>query len=55
LLGVPLHVYRAAVVAFTAWMRDLLLRRGAHAFSHELQLRFMLGFARQRILGKRHA
>lgn len=55
LLGVPLHVYRAAFVSFMAWIRDLLLRRGAHAFAHELQLRFMLGFARQRILGKRHA
>ena len=55
LLGVPLHMYRAAFVSLIAWMRDLLLRRGAHAFAHELQLRFMLGFARQRILGKRHA
>jgi len=55
LLGVPLHVYRAAFVSFLAWIRDLLLCRGAHAFAHELQLRFMLGFARQRILGNRHA
>jgi glycosyltransferase involved in cell wall biosynthesis len=55
LLGVPLHVYGAAVRALIAWLRDLILLRGASAFAHELRLRFMLGFARQRILGGRHA
>jgi glycosyltransferase involved in cell wall biosynthesis len=53
-LGVPGHVYRAAVREAVAWTRDLLRLRGAAAFAHELRLRFLVGFARQRILDRRH-
>ena len=55
LLGVPLHVYGDALRSSVAWLRDLVLLRRASAFAHELRLWFVIGFARQRILGGRHA
>ena len=49
-LGVPAHVYRSALRESAAWLRSVLSRRGAEAFAHELQLRFLAAFAVQRIL-----
>jgi glucosyl-dolichyl phosphate glucuronosyltransferase len=54
-LGVPLHLFQAAAASLFAWTRDLLRRRSGAAFAHELRLRFMLGFVRQRIRGRHHA
>lgn len=48
-LGVPAHVYRSAVREAAAWGASLLARRSAAAFAHELRLRFLFGFAVQRI------
>ena len=48
--GVPAHVYRSALGEAAAWGASLLARRHAAAFAHELRLRFLFGFARQRIL-----
>jgi glycosyltransferase involved in cell wall biosynthesis len=52
--GVPAHVYRAAVIEAVAWARDTLRLRRASAFAHELRLRFLFGFARQRIAERHH-
>jgi glycosyltransferase involved in cell wall biosynthesis len=48
-LGVPVHVYRSALREAAAWGASLLARRRATAFAHELRLRFLVGFAVQRI------
>jgi glucosyl-dolichyl phosphate glucuronosyltransferase len=48
-LGVPLHVYRSALTETAQWATSLLTLRGAAAFVHELRLRFLIGFAVQRI------
>jgi glycosyltransferase involved in cell wall biosynthesis len=50
LLGVPAHVYRSAIGEAAAWVASVLTRRNAAAFAHELRLRFLCGFAAQRIL-----
>jgi glycosyltransferase involved in cell wall biosynthesis len=50
LLGVPAHVYRSAIREAAAWIASVLTRRNAAAFAHELRLRFLCGFAAQRIL-----
>jgi glycosyltransferase involved in cell wall biosynthesis len=49
LFGVPAHVYRRAVGEASAWAVSLLRGRPSAAFAHELQLRFLAAFARQRI------
>jgi glycosyltransferase involved in cell wall biosynthesis len=48
-LGVPAHVYRSALREAAGWSASLLSRRRAAAFAHELRLRFLIGFAVQRI------
>jgi glycosyltransferase involved in cell wall biosynthesis len=50
ILGVPAHVYRSAIREAAAWVGSVLTRRNAAAFAHELRLRFLCGFAAQRIL-----
>jgi glycosyltransferase involved in cell wall biosynthesis len=55
IFDVPGHVYRAALCELGAWLRELLRLRTAAAFAHELRLRFLLGFAGQRVLDRRHA
>ena len=52
-LGVPAHVYRSAVREAAAWASSLVVRRSATAFAHELRLRFLCGFAVQRIFNRR--
>ena len=47
--GVPAHVYRSAVGEASAWAVSLLRGRPSAAFAHELKLRFLAAFARQRI------
>jgi hypothetical protein len=47
--GVPAHVYRSAVGEASAWALSLLRGRPSAAFAHELKLRFLAAFARQRI------
>ncbi len=49
LFGVPAHVYRRAFGEASAWAVSLLRGRPSAAFAHELQLRFLAAFARQRI------
>lgn len=49
LLGVPAHVYRSAAAEAGAWIGSLLVLRRSAAFAHELRLRFLLAFMRQRI------
>jgi hypothetical protein len=48
-LGVPAHVYRSALLEAGRWGASLLARRRAAAFAHELRLRFLVGFAVERI------
>jgi glucosyl-dolichyl phosphate glucuronosyltransferase len=47
--GVPAHVYRSALGEASAWAVSLLRGRPSAAFAHELHLRFLAAFARQRI------
>ena len=47
--GVPAHVYRSAAGEASAWALSLLRGRPSAAFAHELKLRFLAAFARQRI------
>jgi hypothetical protein len=47
--GVPAHVFRSAFEEASAWAVSLLLGRPSAAFAHELKLRFLAAFARQRI------
>jgi glycosyltransferase involved in cell wall biosynthesis len=47
--GVPAHVYRGAVTEAGAWLLSAMRGRLSAAFAHELRLRFLLAFARQRI------
>jgi glycosyltransferase involved in cell wall biosynthesis len=49
LFGVPVHVYRSAAAEASAWIVSLLRGRRSAAFAHELKLRFLAAFARQRI------
>lgn len=49
MFGVPLHVYRSALGEASAWAVSLLRGRPSAAFAHELKLRFLAAFARQRI------
>ena len=48
-LGVPAHVYRSALREAAAWAGSVVALRRTAAFAHELRLRFLLGFAVQRI------
>jgi glycosyltransferase involved in cell wall biosynthesis len=48
-LGVPGHVYRSALREAAAWARSVVALRRTAAFAHELRLRFLIGFAVQRI------
>ena len=48
ILGVPGHVYRGAATHALAWLLHTLHGDRDCAFSHELQLRFLLGFVRAR-------
>jgi glycosyltransferase involved in cell wall biosynthesis len=50
-LGVPAHVYRAAAGELGAWLSAVLAGRRAAAFAHELRLRFLMSYARQRVFG----
>ena len=52
-LGIPAHVYRSLVKETAAWVSSLVARRSATAFAHELRLRFLYGFAVQRIFNRR--
>jgi glycosyltransferase involved in cell wall biosynthesis len=49
LLDVPAHVFRAMAAEGFAFVSDLVRRRGAAAFAHELRLRFLLAFTRRRL------
>ncbi len=49
LFGVPAHVYRSAVGEAAGWALSLARGRTSAAFAHELKLRFLTAFARQRI------
>jgi glycosyltransferase involved in cell wall biosynthesis len=49
LLGVPAHVYRSAAAEAMAWAGSLVRGRLTSAFAHELRLRFLTGFALQRL------
>ena len=49
LLGVPKHLYGKMARELAGLIRGLLLLQPAEAFRRELRLRFLLGFARQRI------
>ena len=48
-LGAPAHVYRQVASSAVGWLGETLRRRPQRAFEHESQLRFLLGFLRQRI------
>jgi GT2 family glycosyltransferase len=48
-LGAPAHVYRQVASSAVGWLGETLRRRPERAFEHESQLRFLLGFLRQRI------
>lgn len=57
LLGVPAHVYRATLAELASLAGDVASGRPTRAFRHELRLRFLIGFMRQRIFNgrRRHA
>lgn len=55
LLGVPAHVYRSALGELAAWARATVSFRTSAAFAHELRLRFLMSYARQRIFGRSYA
>jgi glycosyltransferase involved in cell wall biosynthesis len=48
-MGIPAHVFRSVVREAAGWAASLLARRSTAAFAHELRLRFLIGFAVQRI------
>ena len=48
-LGAPAHVYRQVASSAVGWLGETIRRRPERAFEHESQLRFLLGFLRQRI------
>jgi glycosyltransferase involved in cell wall biosynthesis len=47
-LGVPAHIYRAAITAFVEWIRALFRGDAGTAFRHEFGLWSCLGFIRAR-------
>jgi glycosyltransferase involved in cell wall biosynthesis len=49
LLGVPAHMYRAAMRDVSGWITSALAGRTDEAFLHEVKLRFFRGFLGQRI------
>ena len=49
LLGVPAHVYRALLGELAAWAASMVLLQRSAAFAHELRVRFLAAFARERI------
>lgn len=51
-LGVPAHLYRRIVRELGAYLGNLVRFRPAEAFRRELRLRFLMGFAHQRIFGR---
>ncbi|MDQ3755054.1 MAG: glycosyltransferase family 2 protein [Acidobacteriota bacterium] len=48
LFDVPAHLYRQAAISGAHWLRDALSGKLDAAFLHETQLRFFLGFFRER-------
>lgn len=48
LFDVPAHLYRQAATDGARWLRDTLSGQADAAFLHETQLRFFLGFFRER-------
>jgi len=48
LFDVPAHLYRQAATNGARWLRDTLSGKPDAAFLHETQLRFFLGFFRER-------
>jgi glycosyltransferase involved in cell wall biosynthesis len=49
LLGVPAHMYRAAMRDVAGWVTSALAGRTDEAFLHEVKLRFFRGFLGQRL------
>jgi hypothetical protein len=49
LLGVPAHVYRALLGELAARAASMVLLQRSAAFAHELRVRFLAAFARERI------
>ncbi|HET7217916.1 MAG TPA: glycosyltransferase [Vicinamibacterales bacterium] len=49
LLGVPAHMYRAALGDAAAWISAAISGRTDEAFAHEVKLRFFRGFLGQRL------
>lgn len=49
LLGVPAHMYRAALGEAAAWISAAMTGRTDEAFAHEVKLRFFRGFFGQRL------
>lgn len=49
LLGVPAHMYRAALGDAAAWASAAIAGRTDEAFAHEVKLRFFRGFFGQRV------
>lgn len=49
LLGVPAHMYRAALGEAAAWISAAMAGRMDEAFAHEVKLRFFRGFLGQRL------
>jgi glycosyltransferase involved in cell wall biosynthesis len=47
--GVPAHVYRSALHEAGRWAGSVMTGRGAAAFAHELRLRFLAGYAVERL------
>jgi hypothetical protein len=52
-LGVPAHMYRAAIRDATGWISSVIRRQPDRTFTHEVKLRFFRGFFSQRILERR--
>ena len=48
LFDVPAHLYRQAIIDTGSWLKHLLLGHDVQAFEMENQLRFFVGFYRQR-------
>jgi len=53
LLGVPAHMYRAAMASAVGWIAAAGRGRSGQAFMHEVRLRFFRGFLTQRLAQRR--
>ncbi len=53
LLGVPAHMYRAAMASAVGWIAAAGRGRSGQAFMHEVRLRFFRGFLTQRLAERR--